>query len=270
MENTVKALEIAAGVLLGVIIMAAIVYFFSSIGAFPQEQADIKTAEQLAAFNLEYEVYDKKGMYGTDVISCLTKAESNNEKYVQGGKFLTGSKYGDDYWINVYVNIKSDLEENLVVYHFDGNNQKQYLGNGSIKDLSLTMEAAGFIVPTKGYTEFTQDSFLEPKTNKLNSKGKNYIDPNNNVITLDGKSYSAQLYDNGNKEEETPLKKLLKFTSSNMQQIVYNYDKSTLDKWSSAIWKTALYDFKTRRFRCDSIKYSKITGQVNELYFSEI
>ena len=32
MENGVKALEIAAGVLLGVILLALIVYFFSSLG----------------------------------------------------------------------------------------------------------------------------------------------------------------------------------------------------------------------------------------------
>ena len=31
--------------------------------------------------SIEKEVYDKKGMYGADVISCLTKAENNNEKY---------------------------------------------------------------------------------------------------------------------------------------------------------------------------------------------
>ena len=66
MENATKALEMAAGVLLGVIILAVIVYFFGSISLWPQEQDDIQTAEQLSDFNLEYEVYDKKAM---DVVS---------------------------------------------------------------------------------------------------------------------------------------------------------------------------------------------------------
>ena len=94
MENASKALEIAAGVLLAVLIMSLVAYFFTSISEWPQQQDDEKEAEQTAKFNLEYEVYDKKGMYGADVISCLTKAENNNEKYYDGGSFLSGYKYG--------------------------------------------------------------------------------------------------------------------------------------------------------------------------------
>ena len=74
MENAARALEIAAGVLIGVLLMALIVYFFKSIGEWPQQEDDTASVEQVAKFNLEYEVYNKKGMYGVDVISCLNKA----------------------------------------------------------------------------------------------------------------------------------------------------------------------------------------------------
>ena len=119
MENAAKALEIAAGVLLAILIMSLISLFFSNLGIWPEEEDSRETAEQLAKFNLEYEVYDKKGMYGTDVISCLTKAKSNNEKYALGGKYLSGSKYGEQYWINVYVRLNDDLEELVTVYYYD-------------------------------------------------------------------------------------------------------------------------------------------------------
>ena len=55
MENAAKALEIAAGVLLAVIIMSLIVYFFSKIGIWPQQQEEMESGEQLAKFNSEYE-----------------------------------------------------------------------------------------------------------------------------------------------------------------------------------------------------------------------
>ena len=130
MEDAIKALEMAAGVLLAVIIMTLIAYFFSSIKNLPQEQDQSTQAEQLAKFNLEYEVYNKKAMYGVDVISCLNKAQSNNEKYViekdEHGKaldrFLAGSKYGELYSINVFVKLTNGaLEETLEIYHYDKN-----------------------------------------------------------------------------------------------------------------------------------------------------
>ena len=83
MENASKALEMAAGVLLGVLLLSLVAYFFTSISSWPEQQDDEKSSQQTAQFNLEFEVYDKKGMYGADVISCLTKAENNNEKYYE-------------------------------------------------------------------------------------------------------------------------------------------------------------------------------------------
>ena len=91
MENAAKALGIAAGVLLAVILMSLIAYFFSNLSEWPQQQDDMESAEQLAKFNKEYEVYEKSQMYGVDVISCLNKAKSNNEKSplpVRKGDFL--------------------------------------------------------------------------------------------------------------------------------------------------------------------------------------
>ena len=109
MENAAKALEIAAGVLLAVIILSLIAYFFSTISEWPTQEDSMESAEQLAKFNLEYEVYEKSAMYGVDVISCLNKAKSNNEKYVEGSSFLSGNRYGDEFTINVFVNIKEAL-----------------------------------------------------------------------------------------------------------------------------------------------------------------
>lgn len=84
MENAAKALEMAAGVMLGVILMALVTYFFTTVSSWPKNEEDIMSVDQLAKFNLEYEVYNKSMMYGVDVISCLNKVISNNEKYAQG------------------------------------------------------------------------------------------------------------------------------------------------------------------------------------------
>lgn len=289
MENASKALEMAAGVLLGVLLLSLVAYFFTSISSWPEQQDDEKSSQQTAQFNLEFEVYDKKGMYGADVISCLTKAENNNEKYYEGGSFLSGQKYGETYWVNVYVNLKTDLEEQMIVYHMNSGTDgiyKQVLQYGDackaykLKDIGFKFDTSE---NGKRYTCFDGNTELESRTEKLSGDnppaGKNaadFIKISDSLIIDNGNSYNAWLYkkngDTVDTDSITPLQILLDTCSSNIKQIVMNEkdDKTSLEAWSSAEWRTALYDFKMRKFRCDNIKYSEVTGRVNEIYFSEI
>lgn len=289
MENASRALEMAAGVLLGVLILSLIAYFFTNISSWPEQQDYQKKVEQTAKFNLEYEVYDKNGMYGSDVISCLTKAENNNEKYYEGGGFLSGQKYGETYWINVYVNLKTDLEEQMIVYHMQtgtDNIYKQVLQyNNACETFKLGQIGFKFDGSEHGktYTFFNANTQLKNSTKKISSSnyppGKSpsdFINISDELIRNNGKSYNAWLYKKvGNTVDtktETPLQILLDTCSSNIKQIVTNKENSreSLEAWSSAEWRTALYDFKMRKFRCDNIKYDEVTGRVNEIYFSEI
>lgn len=279
MENAAKALEMAAGVLLAVIIMSLVAYFFTTLSIWPEQEDEMETAEQLATFNLEYEVYEKKGMYGTDVISCLAKAQSNNEKYYSGGSWLSGQAYGQQHWVNVYVNLKSDLTEEMTTYHYNRDSAGIYQQIVQFNTLTVTMEDAGlvFYESPKGnkYTMFTESSTIGGGTveNTLNGSSK-YINISSNYATEDGKTYNAALYeksgDDINVNKETPLQILIETAGTNLTQIVYNKNSSSLTDWSCVEWKTALYDFKTRRFKCDKIKYNDYSGRVYELYFSEI
>lgn len=277
MENAAKALEIAAGALTAILIMSLIAYFFSTARLSPLEEDSRDVAEQLAKFNLEYEVYDKKAMYGADVISCLTKAQSNNEKYVEGQKYLTGSEYGPTYWINVSVKINSPLKESLEVYYFDpltsGFNKQKLLPVGqaipTVTGLSsdIKMGDIGFVFSKKDgmiYSNFDETTLLETKYNEitaLNGNSANCLSVTNENLLHNGtKNYSA-----------TPLQLIVKLANTNMKQIINNQgNQESLKQWSSAIWSSALYDFKTRRFKCVDLTYSDITGRVNSISFEEI
>ena len=272
MENAAKALELAAGVLLGVMLMALISYFFSHVGEWPQQDDEIATQEQLAKFNLEYEVYDKKGMYGVDVISCLNKAQSNNEKYAEGNRFLSGNAYGNQYYIDVWVSINSPLEEKLEVRYYD-KNQKEVVAYDDDAPLvdgkELTMNDvglfAGIDISKDNYTSFGITSPLKTTTVVLDtSKDNRYMEANSGSKTYSetGKNYYSLL-------DDSQLETLLDF--SNFLTIkVDNNTGENLEYWSSATWQTALYNFKTKRFKCDFIGYSEVTGRVNEIYFSEL
>lgn len=269
MENAAKALEIAAGVLLAVIIISLIVYFFSTISEWPQQEDEMQTAEQLAQFNLEYEVYEKTAMYGVDVISCLNKAKSNNQKYVEGSAgFLAGNRYGNEFTINVYVKINNPLQENIEVYYFDQNTNKEeqrFIADSSTKKL----EIAGIeeLNSAKYYTAFTRDDKLFTQSRDLNDKPDKYILPGGGRHQITLEDGTQQNYYS---IEDEQLRNLLQFSSTDFKITKKNNNPSTYRDWSTIIWETALYNFKTKRFTCDDIKYNEKTGRVSELYFSEI
>jgi len=79
MENASKAILIAGGILFAMIIVALLLYLFNSMNLMGQADEDRKAAQQLAKFNAEYEAYNKKLMYGTDVITVINKAIDNNK-----------------------------------------------------------------------------------------------------------------------------------------------------------------------------------------------
>lgn len=103
MENASKALMMAGGVLIGVLVIAVLVFAYSQMQNLPLSEEEQLAAEQLAAFNLEYESYNKDVMYGTDVISVLNKAISNNKKYADNSNYI----------INISFTIKNEDSANI-------------------------------------------------------------------------------------------------------------------------------------------------------------
>lgn len=285
-DNVAKLLQIIGGILIGVILLSLISFFFSSIGLWPAEEDQVESTEQLAKFNLEYEIYEKNGMYGVDVISCLNKAKSNNEKYAEGGSFLIGSEYGSNFYIDVWVRLKDRtdnyLEESLTVYHFNdrgveepyyGSSEKIQLEDGS----TLTLTKAGFDISKNLYTHFTRDNqdvyTVWPDSFNLKFDDASDLRPDGGTHTFEENKYYS-LLDRPESGSENNLVKLInlsnKSDSGSLDRIVTNTTGKNLYKWSKIIWKTSLSDFKKRKFKCDFIGYSSKTGRVNEIYFSEI
>lgn len=278
MENAAKALEIAAGVLIGVLLMALIVYFFKSAGEWPQQEEDMASVEQVAKFNLEYEVYNKKGMYGVDVISCLNKAIDNNDKYLGDQSklgFLTEGRHPKEYVIDVFVKINVNtknrqtnnpsLEESIEVRYIN-DSKKEIKNMGGLNDPKLSnikmSQVFKDIQYDPSYTKFSSDDFIE---NAISTT--NFID----LGSTDSDGYYSLLKEDKSDYNKTSgIYPLLGFASKNMKITVRNTDSNSLNIWSSCTWTTALYNLKTKRFKCDELKYNEKTGRINAIYFSEI
>ncbi len=137
MENASKALQMAAGVMLALMIAALVIWGFKQMGKLPEQEDENLSTEQLQKFNQEFEVYDKSLMYGVDVISCMNKVQNYNNKYVltndpNSGKQLKGtgffsgtSEAGKEYKINIYLSLTKPLEESLEFYRIDPKNGRE-------------------------------------------------------------------------------------------------------------------------------------------------
>ncbi|MBO5478576.1 MAG: hypothetical protein J6A04_02520 [Clostridia bacterium] len=81
MENASKALLMAGGVLIALLIIGLLIYSFGTMSGYFETENTKEQAEQLKAFNDQYEAYNRKLLRGTDVVSVINKVIDNNEKY---------------------------------------------------------------------------------------------------------------------------------------------------------------------------------------------
>ena len=97
MENASKALLMAGGVLIAIIIISLLVKTFGSMGELQRQQVSAEEVEKIEAFNKEYTKYLDQYVYGTEVITIINKAassESNIDVYVNN--VIVGTSYITD------------------------------------------------------------------------------------------------------------------------------------------------------------------------------
>lgn len=136
MENASKALSIAASVLIGVLLVALLVFAYYQFVEIPrQEEANAKT-EQTAEFNKKYVAYNKQNLKGNKLISLLNMAIDNNITYEEieeyqitievSGKGVNGSFNTNP---NSYRGNENTMRENIknrtyrctgIEYHSNG------------------------------------------------------------------------------------------------------------------------------------------------------
>lgn len=82
MENASKALLMAAGVLIGILVLSLAVYLFITFGASAREVNNRIEESKLTQFNAQFNVYEgRTDVTIYDIISLGNLAKENNEYY---------------------------------------------------------------------------------------------------------------------------------------------------------------------------------------------
>ena len=253
-----------AGVLLAMIVIAFVAHSFMQIGSWATTQDDEVLIAQKEKFNKEYEVYDKKLMYGVDVISCLNKALSNNDK-INNRQVINGELYDETYEVSVKVTLKGKpLEESMKVYHMVNGKEMAYEKDKGPTNIKLEDTDFNFI------KDINDNRSYVSKISNLN--GNSQLQTEEGLDCKEIKDITEfNLTKDGDVEGENALRALLAVSNA-LSEIVKNKDKGNSGKetsWTKAEFHTALYDLKTRKFKCTKLTYSD-SGRVNYIEFKEI
>lgn len=277
MENSSKALYMAGSLLIALLVVSLLVYTFNNLGGVQKEKDKIEMEEDIIKFNREYEAFNKKLMYGVDVISCINKAVSNNEKYVKEGKWAAGGASSDEATVQIVVKIDSPLKESIQVFRL---NDKQ-------KETKIYSDQSGKIQKYLQNQNVSVKEYFKVKNNILSGiidekiSSSRFDDLQNNFFqefSEGNKKFKTEMYlldEAGSKnnkytkfdESNTSLYNLT-YYANNTEFVVFN-DKAEDDSWYSIKWTTYLSDFKSRKFTCTNVNYNDATGRIDKLEFSE-
>lgn len=266
MDNSIsKALIMVASVLLAMLVIAFIVHSFMQVGNWATTQDDELLTEQKDKFNKEYEVYDKKLMYGVDVISCLNKALSNNDR-INKRKVVNGETYDEDYAVKCSVKINTKLQESITVYYTENGATREKEGGDWDSGYKLNEMTKKFtFLGVSGASQFNDNTELKSQFKSSDMGPGIYVltydwnkDPNSNEGKLRAKL-----------EVSNDLIETIKNTGNLECKSIDSEGKLDGKVWTKAVYKSALYDLKTRKFKCTNLTYSD-SGRVNYIEFEEI
>ncbi len=161
MENASTALLMAGGILLAIIVISAFIYGYSSITNMAQSKADAELLEEINDFNKPLLAFNKTAMYGTDVISVLNLAISNNKIYK--------AKAGEELYVDISFKLTKDSIQDTV-YEYTLDEQKATYNSALLtKDTSL-YGASRFAFEINH--EYSLSSNLEPITEFLRTASR--------------------------------------------------------------------------------------------------
>lgn len=157
MENASKALLMAAGVLIGMMVLSLMIYLFVSFGSTSREIREEQAQKQLNQFNTQFTSYMGTTNTIYDVVTIANLATRNNIDYELEHK---GVATGKDNYISVYLE-NNKFPINLRGYIERGYNDTRTKNYDDIIRAGLTERNDGTLA------EYTCEVKISPDTQRV-------------------------------------------------------------------------------------------------------
>lgn len=241
MDNASKALIMAGGVLIGLLIISALVLMFSNLSAYQTTNIESTRDSQIVEFNNKYESYNKKNLRGSELYSLLNMVVDYNRRQTTAG---TG-------WAD----------------------KGQSVAFEPMKITFTINDKTKFSADTSGNKLITEPSYeIGGNTNKFENEIKGKIDGLENEYGKDSltnlSSNLTRIFIDSNSSTEQ-AEAVNKFNSISKKVKARKFDD--IAKGSAIredVYKYYEYvQFKRARFNCTGTSYNKNTGRIIELDF---
>ena len=231
MENASKALMMAGGILLSLMIIGLVVFAFGKINeSREQSQRDADTAQALE-YNKRFEQYNKKILYGSDIISAINRVEDYNA--------IEADEDSGFKPITIEINIINQIA--LVDRNWDSNYKDYTITSGLHKDPNDVTALKRIF------------NNIDRKTEELEGQytniGKLINLQNQYKYQLSSSNYEAKL-------KEYSIDKSKRLVDIEIE--VYKTLSSTLSS------------FRTKFFSCEGIEYDNNSRRVSVMKFKEV
>ena len=201
MENMTKALEIAASVLIGVLILSLLVFGYNQKKKKKNIEQKNERASQLSKFNINFESYAKDTVYGSEILSLANEVINYNErKAVDGyqeielevkistgvlnGQYLVAGTYSATSLDQQYKKLVKKIKEaDITVF----GKSISYWSKLSDKETEKTVKAR---------SDFSESEYTKLKTNRTTYK--KYVEEQTDFARKTFKYDDVTEYDSGN------------------------------------------------------------------------
>lgn len=110
MENASKAIIMAGGILIAIIIMSLLVMLFSQIGSVYNQEGENLTLEELEKFNKQFATYDRS-LYGSELLSLANLISDYNNRLLLDADRSFYEENKIDVRVSFYTDIIGERDE---------------------------------------------------------------------------------------------------------------------------------------------------------------
>lgn len=168
MENASKALLMAGGMLIALLVIGALVLMFNQISDYEKGNQGIKKTSEIAEFNIDFVRYTEGNIKGVDIISLANKVINFNSK----NGILNSIDYSKKITLNIDVNDFSKLfgSNSYEIKNYDNDFMK------TIKKFSSL-----------------ENTYTLSKMDELSSNYDSIVNGNKTIGDILGKKYDGKL-----------------------------------------------------------------------------
>ncbi len=234
MENAVDALKMAAGILFSLLLTSLLILAFTQINQSEDTRANNEEVQKTVEFNNKFKAFDKSIMYGTDLISVLGLAISNNKICNYETMANPDGRYNENVngSINIEFKLITDVKTKSTTEYYKRDNEGKM-----IIDTSKPSTSSDSTVIEKGKWISLVVKVVNGKDDEEDKKKLDVLD---------------QIAINGQKSEN----RTEQYSNNKRELTITTVDTSGYG------------DLKKRIFKCTDVKYAQ-NGRIYSMSFEE-